>query len=68
MKVKLLKRLRKRFQLHERNGKYRAFDNRIRRGGIYNQTEWGDFHEVNERRRYWILREANKHHAPKNIM
>ena len=42
MKTKLLKRLRKRFELQQRNGKFKVFDNLECLGGIYNQTDFID--------------------------
>jgi len=65
MKVKLLKKLRKLFQLHQRNGKYKAFENRECLGGIYNQTDWIDKNTAVEKRRDWILKEAQRYLKPK---
>lgn len=58
MKVKLLKRLRKIFQLHERNGKYKVYENRMCSGNIYNQTDWMPLKKALEIRRHKILEEA----------
>jgi len=68
MKVKLLKKLRRIFILKERNGRYKAFENRECLGGIYNQTEWVDKKTAIEKRRNWILEEARKYETDKNVL
>lgn len=68
MKVKLLKRLRRIFLLKERNGKYKAFEDRECSGGIYNQTDWIDKDKAIEKRRNWILEEARKYDVAKNVL
>ena len=68
MKTKLLKRLRKIYIIKERNGKYKAFENRECLGGIYNQTDWIDKNSAIEKRREWILEEALKYKFSKNVL
>ena len=68
MKTKLLKRLRKRFIIQERNGIYRVFDKQVRLGGIYNQTDWIYKQDALSIRRQWILREASNYKIPKNTL
>jgi len=67
MKVKLLKKLRKQFELQQRNGKFRVFDNKECIGGIYNQTNFIDKKEAIEIRRQWILNEAQRYLVHKTI-
>jgi len=68
MKAKLLKKLRKIYIIKERNGKYKAFENRECLGGIYNQTDWIDKDKAIEKRRNWILEEAQKYKVSKNVL
>jgi hypothetical protein len=64
MKARLLKRLRKQYELQERNGKFRVFDNVECLGGIYNQTNWTTFEEAVENRRKWILKVIDNYDKP----
>lgn len=66
MKTKLLKKLRKQFELQTRNGKYKVFDNVICLGGIYNQTDWIDKLEALKIRREWILKKSINYIESKN--
>lgn len=68
MKAKLLKKLRKIYIIKERNGRYKAFENRECLGGIYNQTDWIDKDRAIEKRRDWILEEARKYEVSKNVL
>lgn len=68
MKAKLLKKLRKIYIIKERNGKYKAFENRECLGGIYNQTDWVDKNGAIEQRRNWILEESRKYKVYKNVL
>jgi hypothetical protein len=68
MKVKLLRKLRKIFIIKERNGKYKAFEDRECSGGIYNQTDWVDKEKAFEKRRNWILNEAKRYEVSKNVL
>ena len=61
MKTKLLKRLRKKYSLQERNGEFKVFDNEECAGGIFNQTIWLNKKDAVEIRRLWILKEAEKY-------
>lgn len=65
MKTKLLKRLKRRYELQERNGRYRVFDNQKCSGDVYNQTDWIGINPAKQIRRKWILEEANKYLKPK---
>lgn len=66
MKIELLRKLRKRYLLQKRNGKYKVFDTEECLGTIYNQTEWIDLKDALKIRRIWILKEAIKYKKPKN--
>lgn len=65
MKAKLLKKLRKIYIIKERNGKYKAFENRECSSGIYNQTDLINKDNTIEKRRNWILKEAQKYKVSK---
>lgn len=67
MKTKLLKRLRKQFELKQRNGKFKVFDNLECLGGIYNQTDFIDKKEAFKIRSQWILNEAQRYLVYKTI-
>lgn len=66
MKVKLLKKLRKQFELQYRNGKYKVFDNVVCLGGIYNQTNWVDREEAIRIRREWVLENSVNYSVAKH--
>lgn len=68
MKTKLLKKIRKIYIIKERNGKYKAFENRECLGGVYNQTDWINKNEAIKQRRKWILEEARKYEVSKNVL
>lgn len=68
MKTKLLKKLRKIYIIKERNGKYKAFEDRECLGGIYNQTDWISKNKAIKQRRKWILEEARKYKVSKNVL
>jgi hypothetical protein len=55
MKVKLLKKLRKRIVLQERNNSYRVWDNRKCLGSVYNKTPWMSLKQAKVVRSIWIL-------------
>ena len=61
MKTKLLKKLRKRFVLLQRNGKYKVYDNNVCLGGVYNQTDYMDKDKAVDILREWILKDARKY-------
>lgn len=65
MKAKLLKKLRKRYILQARNGKYKVFDMKECIGMVYGQTGWIELKEALNIRRKWILEEANRYKKPK---
>lgn len=67
MRTKLLKKLRKRYILQTRNGKYKVFDRQECLGMIYNQTDWIELKEALKIRRKWILEEAIKYKKPKRF-
>jgi hypothetical protein len=67
MKTKLLKRLRKQFELQQRNGKFKVFDNLECLGGIYNQTDFIDKKDAIQIRSQWILNEAQRYLVHKTI-
>lgn len=67
MKVKLLKKLRKLFELQKRNGEYKVFENYECSGGIYNQTGWISKESAIEIRREMILKEARKYKVRKEV-
>ena len=67
MKTKLLKKLRKIYQLHERNGKFKVFEDRECYGAIYNQTDWISKGEALDIRREKILEYAQRYKTPKKI-
>jgi hypothetical protein len=67
MKTKLLKRLRKQFELQQRNEKFKVFDNLECLGGIYNQTDFIDKKEAFKIRSKWILNEAQRYLVYKTI-
>ena len=67
MKTKLLKKLRKRYILQTRNGKYKVFDRQECLGMIYNQTDWIELKEALKIRRKWVLEEAIRYKKPKTL-
>ena len=66
MKIKLLKKLKKRFELHQRNGKFKVFDNYKYVDDVYRYTNWIDKKEAFKIRRQWILEEAQNYITFKN--
>ena len=68
MKTKLLKKLRGIYIIKERNNKYKAFENRVCLGGIFNQTDWIEKEKAFEQRREWILEEARKYDFSKKVL
>lgn len=66
MKAKLLKKLRKRFVIQQRNKEYRVIDYLEKSGGVFTTTDWiMSLQEVKRTRRSWILGEAQKYKRPK---
>lgn len=62
MKAKLLKKLRKRYRLQERNGKLRL---RVVYGSFYGWTDWYEPSMAIEMRRNVILMDASSYAFPK---
>ena len=67
MKTRLLKKLRKRYILQTRNGKYKVFDRQECLGMVYNQTNWIELKEALKVRRKWVLEEAIRYKKPKTL-
>ena len=67
MKTKLLKKLRKRYVLQTRNGKYKVFDRQECLGMIHNQTNWIELKEALKIRSEWVLEEAIRYKKPKRL-
>lgn len=66
MKAKLLKKLRKRFVIQQRNREYRVVDYLEKSGGVFTTTDWiMSLQEVKRTRRSWVLEEAQKYKKPK---
>lgn len=68
MKVRLLKRLRRKYIVEIRNSQYRIFDIDECAGGIYNHSEWTTKQVAIDIRRKWILKEANRYKNPKKYL
>ena len=68
MKTKLLKRLKKRFVVQERNGLFKVLDWKQCLGGVYNQTKWIEKKQALSIRRKWILKEAQRYKEPKKVL
>ncbi len=68
MKIKLLKKLRKLFELQERNNEFRVFENEECSGNIYNKTNWTSKSEAINIRRNWILEKAEHYRKPKKLI
>lgn len=68
MKTKLLRKLRKRFYLEQRNNKYRVCDIKQYSGSIFRYSEWTTKELAIIERRNWILFEASKYCKAKKIL
>lgn len=65
MKIKLLKKLRKKYLIQERNGKYRVFDKQECLGMVHNKTNWTSLKNALKIKRDWILRDLRLMDRPK---
>jgi hypothetical protein len=68
MKAKLLKKLRRKYEIQERNGHYRVFDIDECAGGVYNKTEWTSITVARVIQRKWILKEAQRYRVAKKVI
>jgi hypothetical protein len=68
MKAKLLRKLRKRFVIQERNKEYRVFDNSDKTRADYHYHWCTSIFEARKDRRDWIRIEARRYKKPKKIV